>query len=84
MKGGSDTNEKKSTVQPIGRNIIAILAAKNLERSHLPSSSNPPPGKREEGRKKKEKKTTEKNDKATSFGDFCADMGGDSPTPTFK
>ncbi|GFZ08668.1 hypothetical protein Acr_20g0004760 [Actinidia rufa] len=43
------------------------------EKSHLPSSSIPEKG--EVGRKKKEKKATEKNGKATSFAEFCAEMG---------
>ena len=83
LKGGSSIVEKKIAAQPKSRSITAILATKNSERPQLPSPPNPL-AKGEEGSKKKVKKATEKNDKATSFGDFCAEMGGDSPIPAIK
>ncbi|GFS41361.1 hypothetical protein Acr_00g0073920 [Actinidia rufa] len=84
LKGGSDIVEKKNAAQSIGRNIIAILAAKSSERSQPPSSSNPTPAKGEKGRKKKDKKVVEKKGKANTFGEFYADMRGDSLIPNNK
>ncbi|GFY93055.1 hypothetical protein Acr_08g0014510 [Actinidia rufa] len=73
LKGGAATVQKKNAAQPTGRSITATLAAKNLDRSQLPSTLTLAKG--EEGKKNRDKKATVKCDKAISFAEFCAEMG---------
>ena len=74
LKTQSTGVQKKIATQATKRSIAAMMAALNAEKTPLPVKG-------EEVKKKRDKKQPEKNDKATPFMEFCAEMGGDSPVP---
>ena len=82
LKTQSTGVQKKIATQATKRSIAAMMAALNAEKTQHPFTPNPPlPVKGEEVKKKRDKKQPKKNDKATPFMEFCAEMGGDSPVP---
>ncbi|GFY86576.1 hypothetical protein Acr_05g0002150 [Actinidia rufa] len=83
VQNGRVAAKRRNPTQPVKRSITGILAAKNSDKPHLPSTSNQhvTSAKGEEGKKKRDKKAPEKNGNATPFAEFCAEMGGDTPTP---